>query len=220
MSAQWLRAGEGALLLRYRNEVSPEAHALVRNAFEALETWEHPALLNLHPAYGSLLIEFDPLQVSFDEWRRQLEPRFAAHARTTPSSSRLVEIPVHYDGEDLSEVASLHGMTTEDVVRFTARPSTRCTFSAFSRAFRTSRGFPKSSRLQGSRLPRLQVPAGSVAIAGKQAGIYPEVSAGGWRLLGRTPLRLFQSGAPSPTLLRMGDRVKFRSISRKELDHA
>jgi inhibitor of KinA len=220
MKAGWLRAGEGALLLRFREEVSDEAHSLVRHAFDSLVGWEHPALLNLHPAYGSLLVEFDPLQVSFGDWCRLVERRFAETAGWARPESRLVEIPVHYDGEDLGEVAKLHGISIDDVVALHSGAEYTVHFLGFQPGFPYLAGLPEKLETPRLAVPRLKVPAGSVAIAGKQAGIYPAVSAGGWRLLGRTPLRLFQADAEPPTLLRMGDRVRFRPLSREELGHA
>jgi inhibitor of KinA len=123
-----------------------------------------------------------------------------------------VEIPVHYggaDGADLAEVAREAGLTEERVIELHAGATYRVAFLGFTAGFPYLSGLPETLFVARLPNPRRLVPAGSVAIAGGHAGIYPQATPGGWRLLGRTPLRLFRPEADPITLLRMGDRVRF-----------
>jgi KipI family sensor histidine kinase inhibitor len=122
---------------------------------------------------------------------------------------RLVEIGVHYDGEDLAEVAERLGLEVPEVVARHTAPTYTVACLGFSRGFPYLDGLDPLLRLPRRDTPRARVPAGSVAIAAEQAGIYPQTSPGGWHLLGRTDVPLFDPGREPPALLAPGDRVRF-----------
>jgi KipI family sensor histidine kinase inhibitor len=126
-----------------------------------------------------------------------------------PRQRRLVEIPVRYDGEDLEEVAHRSGLGPDEVVRLHHEADYGVAFCGFAPGFAYLTGLPAALHLPRRATPRPRVPAGSVAIATRYAGVYPQASPGGWWLLGRTDLRMFDPDRSPPALLEPGDRVRF-----------
>jgi len=167
---------------------------------------------NVHPAYASILIDFDPLAIRHSGVERAAAELFAEAAAAPVPEPRLVEIPVVYGGEygpDLEGVAALTGLTPDEVVAIHSGAEYLVYFLGFSPGFPYLGGMPESIAAPRLETPRRRVPAGSVAIGGRQTGVYPMASPGGWRIIGRTPLRLFDLAADPPVLLQMGDRVRF-----------
>ena len=210
--------GDGAVLVEFANVVSPRVNRRVQALVAALDTDPPPGLLDLIPAYRALLVVYDPLAIGYDVLLgrlRALEGR--AEAATAPS--RVVTLPVVYGGEfgpDLPAVAAHTRLEVDEVVvRHTARHYL-VYFLGFSPGFPYLGGLDPSLATPRLREPRLRVPAGSVGIAGTQTGVYPEATPGGWQLIGRTPLRLYDPGAPEPFLLRPGDELRFTAIDADE----
>ena len=169
-------------------------------------------LLNLHPAFASLLVDFDPRLRAHDEIEALLRERMGPAETAVHLPERTVEIPVRYggeDGPDLADVAAHTGLSPERVVELHAAADYLVYFVGFATCFPYLGGLPSELATPRLSAPRKHVPVGSVAIGGAQAGIYPLASPGGWRLIGRTPLRLFDPESEPPALLRMGDHVRF-----------
>jgi len=141
--------------------------------------------------------------------------------RSTKSNARLVEIPVCYDPEfalDLNDVASQANLTPTKVVDLHSRAEYRVSCIGFVPGFPFLAGLPKELATPRRATPRKEIPAGSVGIGGAQTGIYPLRSPGGWNLIGRTPLHLFDPEKTPPAFLCAGDRVRFRAITREEFE--
>jgi KipI family sensor histidine kinase inhibitor len=203
-------ASDCSLLLSFGDEISFDAHLAVARLTRCLEG--APGILNLHPAYTSLLVDFDPRLRSHAQVEALLQERIASHSSEPPPEPRHVEIPVYYGGEygpDLSDVARHTGLTEARVIELHAAAEYLVYFVGFSTCFPYLGGLPRELATPRLAAPRKHVPVGSVAIGGAQAGIYPLASPGGWRLIGRTQLKLFDLSASPPPLLRMGDRVRF-----------
>ena len=204
-------ASDRSLLVFFSEEISLQAHRQVLcllRAFPALP----PGILNLHPAYASVIIDFDPRRRTAAEVERLVRERFAASEAVTEIEPRTIEIPVRYGGDfgpDLAEVARHTGLTPERVVELHSAASYLVYFLGFSPGFPYLGGLPPELATPRLPSPRKRVAAGSVAIGGRQTGIYPADSPGGWRIIGRTPLRLFDAEASAPALLRAGDLVRF-----------
>jgi KipI family sensor histidine kinase inhibitor len=206
-------ASDRSLLVSFGREIAPEAHLSVRRATESLMGLR--SIVNLHPAFASVLVEFDPRLHRHSEIEALIRERIQA-ARNTPPAGRAVEVPAVYGGDagpDLEDVARHTGLSPERVVELHTAAEFVVCFLGFATAFVYLGGLPPELATPRLPAPRRQVPAGSIGIAGSQTGIYPLASPGGWRLIGRTPLPLFDPRAIPPPLLRMGDRVRFVRIA-------
>jgi KipI family sensor histidine kinase inhibitor len=203
-------ASDRSILISFGNEISMESHHQVRLLTQSLEGLR--GILNVHPAYASVLIDFDPRLRTHDEVETFVRERMESAVHTEPAPPRIVEIPVCYGGEfgpDLPDVARHTGFTPERVIELHAAADYLVYFVGFSTCFPYLGGLPPELATPRLSAPRKHVPVGSVAIGGGQAGIYPLASPGGWRLIGRTTTRLFDPEGVPPPLLRMGDRVRF-----------
>ena len=208
-------ASDRSLLVSFGDEISPEAHREVVRLTRSLEGVR--GILNLHPAFASVLIDFDPRLRDHDDVAACVHERLAAPLNGAAEEQRTVEIPVRFGGDagpDLDDVARHTGLAPERVVeRFCAARFEVC-FLGFATCFPYLSGLPPELVTPRLAAPRKRVPEGSVAIGGRQAGVYPLASPGGWRLIGRTSLPLFDRRAEPPPRLRMADRVIFVPESR------
>jgi len=211
-------ASDRSLLFSFGDEISFDAHVAVARLTRCLEGVR--GILNLHPAYTSVLVDFDPCLRSHAEVESLVLERMAGDREQAPPEPRHLEIPVRYGGEfgpDLADVARHTGLTEARVVELHAAAEYVVYFVGFSTCFPYLGGLPPELATPRLSAPRKHVPVGSVAIGGAQAGIYPLASPGGWRLIGRTDLQLFDLLATPPPLLRMGDRVRFIPVGEARL---
>ena len=209
--------GDSALLISFGEVIEDEINARVHAIARAIEKSNFEWLVETVPAYSSLLVIYDPLKVSYSEVEASIGPLLKAEGRAF--EGRLIEIPVVYGssyGPDIEFVANYNGLSVDEVIEIHSRPVYRVYFLGFLPGFAYLGGMDERIATPRLEKPRLKVPAGSVGIAGKQTGIYPLESPGGWRLIGRTPLRLFNPAKEPPTLLQPGDRVKFVPIEESE----
>ena len=206
----WLPLGDRGWLARFDDEASAALWC------EGVRALAEPGVVDVVPAYRTVAVLADPDLADLDALEsrlRSIRPRKGSRLE-----SRLQTIPVLYDGEDLAEVASQVAMSVEQVVEM----HSRSTYQVFAIGFQP--GFPYAGYLdpafnaiQRRSRPRLKVPAGSVAIAARQTGIYPTELPGGWNLLGRTPLTIVDlSDAYFP--IRPGDRIRFVPIDIDEFE--
>ncbi|HEY1494009.1 MAG TPA: 5-oxoprolinase subunit PxpB [Candidatus Solibacter sp.] len=208
-------ASDRSLFISFGDEISLETHLAVARLTRCLEGVR--GILNLHPAYTSVLVDFDPRLRSHAEVEAMVRERVATHEHQPPPEPRHLEIPVRYGGEfgpDLADVARHTGLSEARVVELHSSAEYLVYFVGFSTCFPYLGGLPPELATPRLAAPRKHVPVGSVAIGGAQAGIYPLASPGGWRLIGRTSVTLFDPAASPPPLLRMGDRVRF-TVSRE-----
>ena len=208
--------GDSALLIFFGEVIDEEINERIHSLARAIERANFEWLVEVVPAYSSLAVLYNPALIDFESAKRAVEEVELTSERF---EGKLVEIPVVYGGEygpDLKFVAEYNGLTPDEVIEIHSRPVYRVYFLGFLPGFAYLGGM--DDRIATPRLekPRLKVPAGSVGIAGKQTGIYPLESPGGWRLIGRTPLRLFNPEKEPPTLLKPGDRVRFVPIDEEE----
>lgn len=210
---------EDALLLRFGDVIDVGTNARVHAATRRLrEKWPD---LECVPAYASVLVRFDPWQWSDGVGRtshEQLAERLGEALQNldvAAGGSPVLEIPVHYggsDGPDLLEVAMLTGFSPDEVISRHCAGEYRVAMLGFAPGFPYLLGLDPALAVARRTDPRQRVPAGSVAIGGSQTGIYPVTLPGGWQLLGRTPLSLFDVHAEQPARLKAGDRVRFHAI--------
>lgn len=214
-------ASDHSILVSFGHRISRRAREKVQSFTARLLASRFDFIVNIHPAYASVLIAFDPFQISHPEVESHLLSLLNDPPAQTETAARTIEIPVCYGaafGPDLEAVAAHHHLVPEEVVRLHAEGVYQVAFIGFTPGFPYLEGL--SARLATPRLPspRTRVPAGSVAIGGAQTGIYPIATPGGWRIIGRTPVDLFVPERTSPSLLSIGDHVRFRPVSRAEFD--
>ena len=213
--ARLVQASDSTLLVVFDDAISLAAGHDVR----ALHLWlrDDPpaALIDLHPAYSSLLIRYDPLRCDPDALAAEIERRAASLSGRPERMSRVFEIPVRYGGShgpDLADVARAVGLTEDEVVARHAGCVYDVSFIGFLPGFPYLAGLPERLHTSRRGTPRAHVPAGSVAIAGAQTGIYPVASPAGWNVIGRTDFILFDPNREKPATLASGDRVRFGVI--------
>lgn len=214
---------EDAWLLRFGDAIDADVNARVHAAAARLHA--NLAGVECVPAYASLLLRFDPAEWGDDDGcfsERRLRDAIdaAMHQASAPEPAlREVVIPVCYggdSGEDLPEVAAYARLSPEEVIARHTGVAYRVAMLGFAPGFPYLLGLDPVLAMPRRSNPRTRVPAGSVAIGGQQTGIYPQVLPGGWQLIGRTPLRLFDLTAEAPSLLQPGDCVRFRAIGEDE----
>jgi inhibitor of KinA len=214
--ARFQPASDRSLLIYLGERITVEAHQRVVRLLRLLELEPLDGVVNVHPAYCSVLIDFDALKISHDELKALLRGHLARLDEIDVPEARLVEIPVCYGGEfgpDLNDVAGVHNLTSDQLIELHSSAIYTVYFLGFVPGFAYLGGLPE--RLATPRLatPRRSVPRGSVGIAGGQTGIYPFAIPGGWNLIGRTPLDMFRADRVEMSLLAIGDQVRFTAIS-------
>jgi KipI family sensor histidine kinase inhibitor len=218
---KFVEASDSSLLVVLGDAISEEVQERVLSLFHALAEHRDARIRNLHPAYASVLIDFDPRESSHEELAGLVEKSARERRREKDRAPNIVTIPVCYDAEfapDLLEVAKHAKKSPEEVIRLHSSATYRVAYLGFSPGFAYLIGLPEALRVPRLDTPRKNVKAGTVAIAGSQAAIYPVDSPGGWKLIGRTPLRMFDPAAIPPARLAPGDVVKFQPIDRSKSD--
>jgi len=199
-----------------RSPITLQANEKVRKLLRLLELEPVAGVRNLHPAYCSLLVKFDGLRMRHEEVEEVLRGYLARLDEVRLPEPRRVEIPVCYGGEfgpDLAEVCAMRGMTEAQAIESHASVEYLVYFLGFVPGFAYLGELPKELVTPRLAAPRKRVPAGSVGIAGNQTGVYPFATPGGWRLLGRTPIKMFRADRDGLSLLSIGDRVRFTPVS-------
>ena len=204
----FVAASDQALLVRLGS------HERVVQLLRAMEAARLRGVVNLHPAYYSLLIRFDSLITSHAELETRLGEMMASSVSGPPAVSRVVEIPVRYDGPDLEDVAKLCSISVSEVIERHSATLYAVYFLGFVPGFAYMGTLPPEIVVPRLEKPRKAVPAGSVAIANDQTAVYPISTPGGWRLIGTTELKLFDPSRESLSVLETGDRVRFRPVKR------
>lgn len=212
-------AGENALIAYLGEETSPLVSAHVQAAALAVEGALGSDLVDLVPSYASLLIIYDPLRTDHLSVAHRVREAVANSVGTGASEGRTVVLPVYYHpevGEDLLTLAERAGLSTDEVVALHSGGEYRVYAIGFAPGFAYLGQVDK--RIAAPRLatPRQKVPRGAVAIADRQTAVYPAVSPGGWNLIGRCPVRMFDPQAEPIMPVQVGDIVRFEAIGRQE----
>ncbi len=214
----FLPMGDRAMVLEFGSEIDPELNALVHRATAAIEGARLDGVVELVPTYRSLALHYDPTLTGQDKLRQAIL-ELDLEGGGVSGGQRVVEIPTLYGGEygaDIGFVAENAGVSESEVIRIHSGVDYLVYAMGFSPGFPYLGGL--DPRLDTPRLytPRTMIPAGSVGIAETQTGVYPVASPGGWRLIGRTPLKLFDPHSDPPTIINAGDRVRFVPLGGEE----
>lgn len=228
--------GDSALVVRVREQFEDapaETLDEVLRIFHLLKRAAIPGVIELAPAYTSIGVFFDPLAITksnvasdavFDWLRTKIQGVITSGRpvlKKNTAAARSIEIPVCYDREfgfDLDRVTEHTRLSEREIIELHSNTDYRVACIGFVPGFTFLAGLPRQLATPRRDVPRKEIPPGSVGIGGAQTGIYPLRSPGGWNLIGRTPLHLFDPTKDPPTLLRAGDRVRFRAITREEFD--
>jgi len=212
-------ASDQSLLIHFGDKISLATHHKIVKFVALLAAEPILDLLNIHPAYCSVLVKFDALKLHHERVESILQSYCARLGEIELPKPRIKEIPVCYGderGPDLEEVAKLHGISPEEVVRIHTAARYTVYFLGFVPGFAYLGGLPQEIATPRLSVPRKKVPAGSVAIGGNQTGVYPRETPGGWRLIGRTALQLFDPNVREMSFLEIGDEVRFLPITVEE----
>lgn len=221
MTPLYRTMGDRSLLVELGEEISPATNALVQNLMQRLESATIPGIRELAPAYRSLLVTYDPLVISSAELRSRITAVAGDTRRLSVPASKLVTVPVVYGGvggPDLESVATHLRIDAEEIIRLHTGTVYRVYMIGFMPGFPYMGELPAALAMPRRRTPRTRVPKGSVGIAQRQTGIYPVDSPGGWQIIGWTPIELFDPHRRPPSLLEMGDTVKFEAVRPEEVE--
>jgi len=221
--------GDAAIVLEFGDHINRLTHGHIQAFTNYLDQHSFPGLVEYVPAFTTLTVYYDPWVVSrqgllnpYTTVAALLE-EMLLHVKTHPDkpTAKVIEIPVCYGGKygpDLEYVASLHGLKPKEVIKLHTQTTYLVYMIGFAPGFPYLGGMVPEIATPRKEKPRARVPAGSVGIAGKQTGVYPIQSPGGWQLIGRTPLLLFNPHRERPSLLEAGDSIRFVSISEKQFE--
>ncbi len=213
----FLPVGDCALTVEFGREISEEINGKVRSLAMKLKDAAIPGVLEWIPTYRSLLICYDPSEITCRRLTALLRRLIEKPGQVVRESRRIWEIPVCYGGEfgeDIGFVSSHAGMTPEDVVRLHSGREYRIYMLGFLPGFAYLGGLDKRIHTPRLKTPRTRIPPGSVGIGGEQTGIYPIASPGGWQLIGRTPVKPYDPRRALPILFEAGDYLRFVPIDK------
>lgn len=227
--------GDSALLAEFSDSVDLEVNARIQRIAAAIRARRVPWVRDVVPAIGSLAVHFDPVAVARldptaadarlgaarDEVRSLIESSLGAALGRDPAGTRLLEVPVCYEGDfspDLEEVAGRTGLEAAEVVRRHAESEHRVLMVGFAPGHPYIGGLDPALSVPRRATPRTRVPEGSVAIANGQSVVYPFSISGGWSVIGRTPLRIFDAGRTPPAIFFPGQKVRFVPVDRAEFN--
>lgn len=221
MKPQWQieHAGPDAVLIRFGEQINTDLVPVIRAATKRLQKELQEEIRGLVPSYTTLMLCYDPRKNDFPAIQDKIQQQLANLDVSQSEMGKLIEIPVWYDpavGPDLQHVANFHQISIDDVIRRHSDTIYHIFAIGFAPGFAYMGNV--STQLATPRLqtPRPHVAAGSVAIADQQTAVYPVSTPGGWNILGRTTMKMFDRQNPKLCPVRPGDRVKFVPVSKDE----
>lgn len=219
---KFLKAGDSAMIIELGNEISPKINSQLKCITDFVDELKNEGIKDLLPTYRSIIINYDSLKISFDDLKEIVEKNInLKNIDNEKKIKEIIEIPVLYGGEwgpDIQNISSHNKLTEKEVVDIHESEEYLIYMLGFTPGFPYLGGMSKEIATPRLQTPRVKIPAGSVGIAGEQTGIYPIASPGGWQLLGRSPLELFNPTKEKPFLLKSGEYIKFKSISKTEYE--
>lgn len=221
--------GEKAIVIEFGQAIKPDIHRKVKLLADYLEQNPLRGIIEHVATYTSVTLFYEPMEIRslnkesspYQYLAAEISRIYNQLEQSASEKPRIVEIPVCYGGEfgpDLNSVAQYHHLAEEEVINIHSQGNYLVYMVGFAPGFPYLGGLPERIATPRRSSPRLAIPTGSVGIAGQQTGVYPITTPGGWQLIGRTPLRLFQPEQECPSLLKAGDVIKFYPISKEEYD--
>ncbi|MCI7129649.1 MAG: 5-oxoprolinase subunit PxpB [Lachnospiraceae bacterium] len=216
-----LTAGDSSILIQFGNAIDPDINAKIAATVQLMKEQHIEGVVDIIPAFCSLLINYDPRVISYDEMKIRMEKILSVEIEAGARKKKVFEIPVCYGGEfgpDLAMIAEHAGLSEQEVIDIHTSTDYLIYMLGFLPGFTYLGGLDE--RIHTPRLanPRIRIPAGSVGIGGSQTGIYPMDSPGGWQLMGMTPVKTYDPEREVPILVEAGDYIRFVPIERPEYD--
>lgn len=218
---KFLNAGDSALVMEFGNEIAKDINAKIATVVENLKKKNIDGILDILPTYRSILINYDPIKISHSEIVTTLKELSKLNSSNQSDEVRLIEIPTIYGGEygpDIKNVAENARLSEKEVVKIHAGTDYLVYMMGFMPGFTYLGGLDERIATPRLKSPRLKIEAGSVGIAANQTGMYPLESPGGWQLIGRTPLKLYDDTKEPPVFIQAGDYIRYVSIDQDEYD--
>lgn len=216
---KFIPAGDRSVVMEFGNSIKPEINAKIRNMVTAVEEKTIRGISEIIPTYRSILIIYDPLLIEYNSLIKYLKELASGLGDSSKSETRIVELPTVYGGEygpDIEFVANHNNLTIDEVIKLHSSTDYLLYMLGFTPGFGYLGGMSKKIETPRLQVPRTKIPAGTTGIAGSQTGIYPIDSPGGWQLIGRTPVKLYDPLGTPPILLNAGDYVRFVPVSEEE----
>lgn len=213
--------GDRSLYIELGDAISPEVNRRVRSLLNSIDAAAIPGIIDLAPTYRSILVYYDPLEIPLEELKQRLTALSQQPQEQDSAKGKGVEIPTVYGGEfgpDLEFVAAHNKLSPEEVIQIHSGTDYLVYMLGFNPGFSYLGGMSEKIATPRLSTPRVNIPAGSVGIAESQTGVYPLDSPGGWRLIGRTPIRLFDSRRDPPVFTEAGDYVRFVPIDASQYE--
>lgn len=218
---KYLPAGDRALVMEFANEIDPAVNQKIRASIKAVEKSSISGIQEMIPTYRSVLVIYNPLQIKFAQLVESLKKIESSIGNEKEETGIVFEIPTVYGGEygpDINFVAEHNNLSVEEVIDIHTSKDYLIYMLGFTPGFTYLGGM--SDKIETPRLatPRTAIPAGSTGIAGKQTGIYPIQSPGGWQLIGKTPVKLYNPYNEPPVFMHAGDYIRFKKINEKDFE--
>lgn len=216
---KFIYAGDLSLVMEFGNSISREINSKIRNMVKTIEENPIIGLKEIIPTYRSIQIMYDPLEIEVEDLIQRLNSLESSLGSSKEESFRIVEIPTLYGGEygpDIGFVAEHNNISEEEVIKIHTATDYLVYMLGFTPGFTFLGGMKEEIHTPRLKAPRSKIPAGSVGIAGAQTGMYPSETPGGWQLIGRTPVKLYDPKKEPPVLLSAGDYVRYVSVSEDE----
>lgn len=211
--------GDSAIVIQLGDQIDPIINAKIRSICEWLDEYTFEGFVEYVPAYTTVTIYYQPWKIGYEELSEMIGEMLNEISGTSELRNKVIEIPVSYGGvggPDLEIVASHNNLTVQEVVSLHSNINYLVYMIGFAPGFPYLGGLDQKISTPRKANPRSKIPAGSVGIAGMQTGIYPIETPGGWQIIGRTPIALFDLERASPSLLKAGDFVRFKPITEEE----
>ena len=218
---RFLLTGDTSLTVEFGNEISEEINAKIRAFNIALGQSGIKGIVETVPTYRSLMVHYDPGVIGYGALVKKMQSLLGQLDSIQIPPSEVLEIPVLYGGEegpDLAFVAEHNGKTQEEVIKIHTSTEYLIYMLGFTPGFTYLGGMSEEIATPRLKTPRVKIPGGSVGIAGSQTGVYPIDSPGGWQLIGRTPVRMYDPDRAEPILPQAGQYIKFYAIDKAEYD--
>lgn len=217
MEYAFLQNGGSALTVALRQEISPAVHQQAAGLCAALQTHPVPGVTEVIPAYCAVTVCYDPARISGTRLKRRLRRLLSDDSAKGSVQRRVFEIPVCYQAPfapDMDEVSAYTGLSPKEIAARHAGQTYLIYMLGFLPGFPYLGGLPQSLYTPRRKNPRTAIPAGSIGIGGEQTGVYPIASPGGWQLIGKTPVRLYDPSKADPIPYRAGDCIRFFPVSQ------